>query len=622
MPHERERQRRGDVGVGYEGTVGAGLAVPGKAAATDRLPAAHPDEVARRTASAAAAAVGRLEALVPALRRAIAAADYAESGRLAFELRWGLKRLEADAARLDETDRARLARVAAAAAPLIEAAPVLEASDAGSAAAEQAWLVAPKRAVKLPDTAVGQYAALTPIELTNHGTAATQTLIVRAADADTEAVFPVPAPVVAPVAPSAAATVLVGFAPIATRMQRGTLDLVGTDGSIAATVKVRGRGISLERAMHVAIDRGQTIAVEGYADLVAALQLAAKLAEDADPAERAKATALAAAVNARFDAIEERIHDASRTYGVAGTTLLTAWGHGSSTVKTYWRCLAADLRPRTGDYVVRAVEAIEEIIKVGTGEAERARTIDALDNLEITLLATIGPIAAIAGIAAAPAVMTWALMYPTSALAVIETSVALGPQILAAGGIIAFLETAVSDPATAADTIATLIAGYGDYHATRPGRGPAASHPDAELAPAPRSRAPSTRDAEVSSTPARTVATVPEQSAAADVGSAAAAPTARASGRVDQPISGLFEAVDPAASIADWPLAILSASSSTAPVSSRPESRLQMVRPAFSSAPTTPVPSSSSCATPSSKTCPPGSTAAASHSSPARARPR
>jgi hypothetical protein len=489
MPHERERHRRGNVGVEYEGGSSAALPVPGKAAATDRLPAAHPDEVARRTASAAATAVGRLEALVPALRRAIAATDYAESGRLAFELRWGLRRLEADAARLDDMERARLAQVAEAAAPLIDAAPVLEASDSGSAAAEHAWLIAPKRAVKLPETPIGQRAALTPIELTNHGTAATQPMVVRAADADTESVFPVPAPVVAPVAPGGAATLLVGFAPSATRMQRGSLDVVGTDGRVAATVKVRGRGVSLERAMHVAIDRGQAVAVDGYADMVAALRLAAKLADDDDPAERAKATTLAAAVDTRLDAIEARIHDASRTYGVAGTTLLTAWGHGSSAVKTYWRCLAADLRPRNGDHVVRAVETIEEIIKVGTGEAERARTIDALDNLEITLLATIGPIAAIAAIAAAPAVMTWALMYPTHALAVIETSVALAPQILAAGGVIAFLEAAVSDPAAAADTIATLVAGYGDYHATRPGRGMASTTPDSELSPTPRSRA-------------------------------------------------------------------------------------------------------------------------------------
>lgn len=117
--------------------------IPGKATLTERLPFAHPAAVAQRVIHGARAAAARIDTMTVALRRAIADADYAESGRLALEIRLTHQRAERELAELDGEVghglRSQLAAAMRAAAPLIEAAPRLDAAGAGAEDAERAW---------------------------------------------------------------------------------------------------------------------------------------------------------------------------------------------------------------------------------------------------------------------------------------------------------------------------------------------------------------------------------------------------------------------------------------------------------------------------------------------------
>lgn len=131
----------------------APLPVPGKATLTQRLPFATPGAAARNAVSTAVGAARRVAGWAPLLMTSIEAADYLESGRLSFEIRWALRRAETGLTDLEHGDpenaiqlaaeigvaRAQLAAHRRELALLLRAAPVIEDAAAGSADAEIAW---------------------------------------------------------------------------------------------------------------------------------------------------------------------------------------------------------------------------------------------------------------------------------------------------------------------------------------------------------------------------------------------------------------------------------------------------------------------------------------------------
>src|SRR5688572_2769571 len=128
-----------------------GSAVPGRATSVRSRIAAHPAAVAQRAIRTAEGAASQIETMSAPLRTATAAADYAESGRLAFEVRSAARRGEAALASVENSDlggelardiataRALIAVAIGQAAPLLRAAPLLENVSAGSEEAEETW---------------------------------------------------------------------------------------------------------------------------------------------------------------------------------------------------------------------------------------------------------------------------------------------------------------------------------------------------------------------------------------------------------------------------------------------------------------------------------------------------
>jgi ppGpp synthetase/RelA/SpoT-type nucleotidyltranferase len=92
--------------------------------------------------------------------------------------------------------------------------------------------------------------------------------------------------------------------------------------------------------------------------------------------------------------------------------------------------------------------------EIDGGESyELAIVAAAAKNRELQVLL---PIAAAAGVVFAPSILTWALMNPQLATVALEGAIAVGPQILAAGGVIAWIASVAHDPAMLADVLGIL----------------------------------------------------------------------------------------------------------------------------------------------------------------------
>jgi hypothetical protein len=137
-----------------EGRSGERIGVPGKATLSPGIVPAHPLVLAERVVLGAKGAAARIEAMTRPLAAAIAAADYLESGRLAFEIRAAYRVAARELAQLfngehgvhgeiveseAEVAEAQLHEAMDAAALLLRAAPRLDEAGAGTEAAEQAW---------------------------------------------------------------------------------------------------------------------------------------------------------------------------------------------------------------------------------------------------------------------------------------------------------------------------------------------------------------------------------------------------------------------------------------------------------------------------------------------------
>jgi hypothetical protein len=150
--HRNERDRGEELSGNWTEAAPA-LPVPGKATLASRLPLAAPEAAAHNAVRAALGATQRVSTWVPQLMAAVAAASYAEAGRLSFEIRSALRRAHLDLAELErkapehataiaeliEEARTQLHAAEQEAAMLLRAAPVLEDPQSASAEAEAAW---------------------------------------------------------------------------------------------------------------------------------------------------------------------------------------------------------------------------------------------------------------------------------------------------------------------------------------------------------------------------------------------------------------------------------------------------------------------------------------------------
>jgi hypothetical protein len=149
----QRRDRGNDSSLAYGADSEPLAGVPGKSTSTQRPVYAAPEVAARNAVRGALGAVERVVAWGPQLMHAVTTANYGESARLSFEIRSALRRAEMNIADLERRDpdqatraadaivdaRGRLGTVQRELAMLLRAAPVLEASGAGSAEAEAEW---------------------------------------------------------------------------------------------------------------------------------------------------------------------------------------------------------------------------------------------------------------------------------------------------------------------------------------------------------------------------------------------------------------------------------------------------------------------------------------------------
>lgn len=325
----------------------------------------------------------------------------------------------------------------------------------GPTSSSLASLTPSKHKLKLPRTVVGEHATPRTVQIYNRGETDAELGDLRAMDAHSDRIFPVYAPALEPIPPGGFVEIQIGFRPENTQIVTGDYQILDGDGALAGTIHLVGQGETLEHAAGRAVHQGGDVRVATYAELEAALQASVKLAESDDAAKRAEATKLAEAVVNRLDAIENNVHLAAGDYGVASTTMIMSWGCGTTAVRTWWRGLRADNRPRDGAVMLTSFGAIREIVQIGTKELDHSNALQALDSPGVTITATALPalaaVAAPAVIEAAPELLPWALNNPNTALAVVDVAANLAPQVVEAGGLVNYVEAVAHDPSRLLD---------------------------------------------------------------------------------------------------------------------------------------------------------------------------
>jgi hypothetical protein len=459
--------------------------VPGRSSATQRLPPASPAAVARRAVLAANGAIARIEAQVAPLATAIDAGDYAESGRLAFEIRSALRRArtgldDAGPAPGREDARARIEALAVEVEPVLRAAPVLEEAGAGSAAAEQAWRERRARPAAHAPDAIAQAAreldaaqALADRIDEALAGAADPAAGAAAVDADVErlAALLYMAKNLAlsdPTLPEGRKRELPALLARIERLEAEVIRFQHDHHGSSMLAHATGAAVPAAAVAAPAASQVDVATVDGMIETLAAAMHAAA-AHD-----RTRARGLHRMVAERYTAIRDT-KDAEprlRALGSARTQFEQRLELASTALIDFRQEVYRGRSERMLRLAFEQFALQREAMRLVAGEVDAASSRQAAQvraaadaNLAIIAIATAAPLLG-------PEVLMWALMNPGSAVAAADIAVSVGPQILEAGGIREFFLGVVSDPARLADFAAALGSYYVDGTANRSrGRG-------------------------------------------------------------------------------------------------------------------------------------------------------